>query len=226
LTNVRTSTITNKNVSTKLNFNNVNEYRKPKIAAGNNNVKQRLSTMKNARGYRSKSCHSHFTNLTTTTTTTATIKNLTNSTTNDLKKLLEKKLNTNNQQKPATALIKPFKKRSTSQFTRSNTRKEKEDLLFKKGKKFSFLDSKFRDEFFFTNLCYLFLKDKFIQENVHKRKITREIVMEKLLTLIEMPIIEPLLDIDYTNDMQCSNEVDNSLVEILNESYDFSKCEM
>ncbi len=50
--------------------------------------------------------------------------------------------------------------------------------------------------------------------------------MEKLLTLIEMPIIESLLEIDYTNDMQCSSEVDNSLVEILNESYDFSKCEM
>ena len=105
--------------------------------------------------------------------------------------------------------------------------KKKRIYYLRKVTKFCF--SYFRNSAPFSlinTLCYLLFIDKLVQENVHKRKIAREIVMEKLLTLIEMPIIEPLLDIDYTNDMPCSNEVDNSLVEILNESYDFSKCEM
>lgn len=65
-----------------------------------------------------------------------------------------------------------------------------------------------------------------MQEKLCKRRITREIVTEKLLTLIEMPILEPLLAIDYTNDLQYTNDDESSSMEILNESYDFSKCEM
>ena len=65
-----------------------------------------------------------------------------------------------------------------------------------------------------------------MQDKLYKRRLTREVVMEKLLTLIEMPIIEPLLAIDYTNDLQSLNDEDNSSMEILSESYDFSKCEM
>ncbi len=79
------------------------------------------------RGYRSKSCYSHYPNLTSTRATT-----------NDIKKLLDKKLNTNNNnnnQVPSKAtIVKPFKKRSTSHISRSNVRKEREDLLVKKGK--------------------------------------------------------------------------------------------
>ena len=119
------------NASTKLTFNRGinNAYRKSKTFNSNTtkNVKQRITSM-HTRSYRSKSCYSHYPNVASANT------NLAKNNTNDLKKLLEKKLNTNTHQPLSKAtLIKPFKKRSASHFSRSNTRKEKDDILLKKG---------------------------------------------------------------------------------------------
>lgn len=75
------------------------------------------------RGYRSKSCYSHYPNLTSTKATT-----------NDIKKLLDKKLNTNNNTNNQVSSKAMIKKRSTSHVSRSNGRKEREDLLARKGK--------------------------------------------------------------------------------------------
>ena len=119
------------NSTAKLNFNrNLNNaYRKSKTFNTNatKSVKQKISSMQ-TRGYRSKSCNSHYPNLTSTKATT-----------NDIKKLLDKKLNTNNntnnnQVSSKATIVKPFKKRSTSHMSRSNVRKEREDLLARKGK--------------------------------------------------------------------------------------------
>ena len=95
-------------------------YRKSK-ALGNKatiNVKSRLASMSN-RGCRSKSCYSRYPNLSNRSTVT------TRNSANDLKKLLEKQLHSNQQHNPPS---KKFKKRSTSTFASSTVSKESDHL--------------------------------------------------------------------------------------------------
>ena len=71
--------------------------------------------------------------------------------------------------------------------------------------------------------------------------MTKELVVEKLLSLIDLPIVEKLLTFDYKTDIEYLKALEKAPVNsskksavntqipalsILNETYDLAKCEM
>ena len=89
-------------------------------------------------------------------------------------------------------------------------------------------------------LFYLFL-DKQANEILITRQLTKELVVEKLLSLIDLPIVEKLLTFDYKTDIEYLKALEKTPVSgskksasnsqipalsILNETYDLAKCEM